>query len=219
MVDLVFIETVDFINFARYVCAFREYPLRVYSQDLNGQRILATRRVLSKSLLLFYTPFTKMGGYISYNAKDGKEYSDIVNSTKPISTYAPITHIRSLSSSFKISNKKICEKFEPIKLEDLGSLARLTYNPELPEEPDLTLMLFPQGQKWIIGYITTLELDDTVYCFNYVELNEIPKKQFLKYLGHEGILPEFTDKFEHGFTYFPVIQLKKSHAIFGLMRN
>lgn len=218
MVDLVFIETVDFINFARYVCAFREYPLRVYSQDLNGQRILATRRVLSKSLLLFYTPFTKIGGYISYNAKDGKEYSDIVNSTKPISTYAPITHIDSLSSSFKTSTK-IQDKFEPIKLEDLGSLARLTYNPELPEEPDLTLMLFPQGQKWIIGYITTLELDDTVYCFNYVELNEIPKKQFLKYLGHEGMLPEFTDKFEHGFTYFPVIQLKKSHAIFGLMRN
>lgn len=211
-----FIETADFTNFARYVCAFREYPLRVYSQDLNGQRILSTRRVLVNSLLLFYTPSTKTGRYISYNVEGGKEYSDIVDSTKAISTYAPITHIDSLSSSFKISIKKIQDKFKPIKLKDLGSLARLTYNPELPEEPDLALTLFPQKQKWIIGYITTLELDDKVYCFNYVELKEEPKKLFLKYLGNVGKSPEFTDTFQHGFTYLPVIRLKKSHEIFGL---
>ena len=45
-------------------------------------------------------------------------------------------------------------------IEDLGSLARLTYDPDSPDEFDLTLFMFPQKTKWIIGYITSLDLED-----------------------------------------------------------
>ena len=34
--------------------------------------------------------------------------------------------------------------------------------------------------------------------------------------GHKGISAEFTDKFQHGFPYLPVIQLKKVHPIWDL---
>jgi len=68
----IFVEITDFANFARYVCAFREFPLRVYSFELNGKRVLASRRVLEKSLLIFFTPYPKVGRYISYSEKGGE---------------------------------------------------------------------------------------------------------------------------------------------------
>ena len=55
-----------------------------------------------------------------------------------------------------------------------------------------------------------------VYCFNYVELDYEPNGPFLKYSGHEGKAPEFTNKFQHGFPYLPIIKLKQGHPLFGL---
>ncbi len=101
-------------------------------------------------------------------------------------------------------------------MDDLGSLARLTYDPELPDEPDLTLFMFPQKQKWIAGYITKIDLEDTIYFFNHVKLDDEPSKPFLKYSLQEAKAPVFVDKFQHGYSYLPIIKLKKSHEIFGL---
>jgi len=203
-------------NFARFVCSFRENPLLVYSHDLNGQKVVSSRIVFSNTILSFYTPCIKAGRYVSYNAKSGKEDYDVVNSTKAISKYAPIVQLGKLPSPFDKETTKIKNKFKPIEIENLGSLARLTYDPEMPDEPDLTLFTFPFGTKWIIGYTTTVELEDVIYCFNYVTLEKEPTKPFLKYSGHDGKEPEFTDKFQHGYPYLPVIKLKDNHALFGL---
>jgi len=211
-----FIEVSDFECFARYVCSFRENPLRAYSHKLNGKKVLSSRRILTNSLLSFYTDLTKTGMYVAYSAKGGKEECDVVNSTKAFSAYAPIIHLDSLPSSFTINPKKIVDKFKPIQVEDLGSLARLTYNPELPEEPDLTLLLFPQKQKWIIGYVTSIDLEDVIYFFNYVILDKEPSSPFLRYSLQESKDPIFVDKFQHGYSYMPIIKLKKGHEIFGL---
>jgi len=211
-----FVETSDFGNFARYVCGLRENPLRVYSHDLKGSKVFSSRRVLSNSLLSFYTKMPKMGRYISYSAKGGKEECDVVNSTKAISKYAPIVHLSSIPKIFAIDPKKISDKFKTIQVEELGSLARLTYDPEFPEEQDLTLYSFPHKKKWIIGYITKLDLEDVIHCFNYVSLENEPTKPFLQYSLPEQKTPVFTDKFQHGYSYLPVIKLKSSHPIFGL---
>ena len=136
MLSQYFVEVADFACFARYVCSFRENPLRVYSHNLNGKKVLSSRRVLTNSLLSFYTAEAKSGRYISYSAKGGKEECDVVNSTKALSTYAPIIHLSSLPSGFNIHPKKIVDKFKPIQVDELGSLARLTYDPELPDELD-----------------------------------------------------------------------------------
>ena len=216
MPNQVFVEIADFESFARYVCAFREHPLRVYSHDLKGRKVLSSRRILQNTLLSFYSTAPKSGRYISYKEKGGKEECDVVNSTKALSNYAPIIHLCSLPSKFNFSPKKLDEKFNPIKIEDLGSLARLTYDPELPDEPDVTLFLFPHKGKWIIGYITSVDLEDVLYFFNYVTLDKEPTKPFLKYSLQEVKAPVFTDKFQHGYSYLPVIKLKTGHPIFGL---
>ena len=211
-----FVEVADFQNFAKYVCAFRENPLRVYSYDYKGEKVISSRRVLSNSLLSFYTKMPKMGRYVSYSVKGGQEECDIVNSTKSISQYGPIVHLSSLPKIFTINPKKITDKFKPIQVEDIGSIARLTYDPEFPDEPDLTLFLFPLKQKWIIGYITTLDLEKTIHIFNYTSLDKEPTKPFLQYSSPEHKPPEFTNKFRHGYSYLPVIKLKSNHPIFGL---
>lgn len=212
--QLHFIETESFLDFARFVCAFREYPLRVYAHKLRGKMVLASRLVLSNSIIAFYTDYEK-GRYIKYDPKDGKESACVVDSIDSTSNYSPIIHLESLP--FPITSpKKTIDKFKTSKVSDLGNLARLTYDPELPDDPKVTLMCFPQGKKWIVGYMSIIELDETVYCFYYVELDEEPSKPFIKYSGHKGIPAQFTDIFQHGFPYLPVVKLKKSHPIFGL---
>ncbi len=215
MVEQYFVKVDNFSDFARFVCASREYPLRVYAFSYKGKKIFSSRKVLPNSILHFYTDFTKDGRYISYNAQGGKEIVAVVNSTTKVSSYAPIIEIDSLPFPIK-TVKRIKDKFKPIKVHGLGDLARLTYNPEFPEESELTLYCFPHKSKWLIGYLTGIELDEKVHCFNYVELDKEPKSSFIKYSGHEGSSTEFSNKFQHGFHYLPVIKLKQSHPIFGI---
>ena len=211
-----FVELASFNDLARFVCAFREYPLRVYSHELNGTMVLSSSLTLANTLLLFYTPMTKFGRYVSYSATGGKEYCDVVESTKNISTYAPIIHLESEITSLPIETDKTSDKFHPIRVKDLGSLARLTYDPELPDEANLALYAVPHKNSWLIGYLTSLEMDDVLYQFNYVELDSEPMKPFLKYKGHEGKEPELTSNFEHGFSYLSIVKVKNEHPIFGL---
>ncbi|MDH3385841.1 MAG: hypothetical protein OEL77_07510 [Nitrosopumilus sp.] len=198
------------------VCAFREYPLRVYSHEYNGTRVFSSSLTLANTLLLFYTPMTKFGRYISYNATGGKEYCDVVESAKAISTYAPIIHLESEISSLTTETEKISDKFHPIRIKDLGSLARLTYDPEFPDEANLALYAIPHNNSWVLGYLTSLSMDNVFYQFNYVELNSEPMKPFVKYQGNDSNEPELSDTFGHGFSYLPIIKIKNEHPIFGL---
>ena len=215
MPEIHFVETASFLDFARYVCAFREYPLRVYSYKLNGKIVLSSRRILSNSLFSFYTTPPKTGRYISYSEEGGKERFAIINSTKTFAKYAPIIHLVSIPSNFTINPKQIKDKFKPIEVADLGSLARLTYNPEFPDAPDVTLFLFPHKKKWVIGYVTSIDFEDTVYFFNYVKLDKEPTKPFLHYSLQDDEDPIFTDSLRHGYRYLPVIKLKRYYKIFG----
>jgi len=211
-----FIELSSFDDLARYACALQEYPRRVYSQELDGTRIISSSITLANTLLIFYTPITKLGRYISYQVNTGKEICDIVDSTKTNSHYAPIIHMESEISSLPVKSKKISDQFHPIQVKDLGSLARLTYDPEFPDEQNLTLYALPHKNSWVLGYITSLEMDEVYYNFNYVKLESEPTKHFVKYQGNQGQDPEFSDNFDHGYSYLPIIKVKSDHSIFGL---
>lgn len=211
-----FVELEDFCDLARYACALREYPLRAYSLDFEGTKIISSTLTLANTLIIFYVPKMKTGRYISYNASMGKESIDIVNSTKDISIYSPIINFDSKISPLITKKENIPDTFNPIQLNDLGSLARLTYNPENPDEQNLTLYSLPHKGSWFLGYITSLDLDDVYYQFNYVQLDSKPTKPFLRYQSSESDETGFSDSFKHGFSYFPIINVKVDHPIFGL---
>lgn len=215
MVTQYFVEVASFLDFARYVCALREYPHRVYEFSYKKNNIFSSRKLLSKSILHFFIVSAQDGRYISYDPLGGKESATIVNEITKTGHYAPIVQLDSLPFPIKLT-KTIRDKFKPIKIHELGDLARLTYDPEWPENYDFTLVSFPYRKKWVIGYITKVELDDTFFCFNYVELDNEPPSPFLKYSGHKGGKAEFTNKFQHGYPYLPVVKIKSAHPIFGL---
>ena len=210
-----FVELSSFDDLARYACAFQEYPKRVYSQELDGSRIISSSLTLANTLLIFYVQMPKSGRYISYQVTAGKEICDIVESTKNISHYAPIVHMDSEISPLSVKSEKITDQFHPIKVKDLGSLARLTYDPEFPDETNLTLYALPHKKSWVVGYITSLDMDEVYYNFNYVELDSEPVKHFIKYQGNQGKDPEFSNSFDHGYSYLPIIKIKSKHSIFG----
>ena len=210
------VELSSFDDLARLACALQEYPKRIYSQELDGTRIISSSLTLANTLLIFYTPMPKSGRYISYRVDSGKEICDIVESTKTNSNYAPIIHMESKISPLPVQSKKISDQFHPIQVKDLGSLARLTYDPEFPDEQNLTLYALPHNKSWVMGYITSLEMDEVYYNFNYVELDSEPTKHFIKYRGNQGQDPEFSDSFDHGYSYLPIVKIKSEHSIFGL---
>ena len=210
-----YVELSSFNDLARFACSFREYPKRVFSQEHNGKRILSSSITLGNTLVVFYSSMPKDGRYISYQVSSGNEICDVVDSTKDISHYAPIIHAESKISPLSEKTKDIPDQFHPIQLKDLGSLARLTYDPEFPDESDLTLYAVPHKNSWVLGYVTSLEMDEFYYNFNYVELDSEPVKNFMKYQGNQGQNPVFVDSFDHGFSYFPIIKIKEDHSLFG----
>ena len=210
-----FIELSGFDDLARYACALREYPQRIFSQEYDGKRIISSSLTLANTLLIFYTEMPKFGRYVSYQANAGKETCSIVESTKNISHYAPVIHMESEISSLPVKSKEIPDQFHPIQVKDLGSLARLTYDPEFPDEQNLTLYALPTKKSWVMGYITSLEMDEIYYNFNYVTLDSEPDKHFVKYQGNQGLDPEFSNSFDHGYSYLPIIKIKNDHPVFG----
>ena len=210
-----FIELSSFDDLARYACAFREYPRRIYSQEFEDSRIISSSLPLANTLLIFYTAMHKFGRYVSYQVNGDKEICDIVESTKNISNYAPIVHMESEISPLPIDSENTSDQFHPIQVQDLGSLSRLTYDPEFPDEPNLTLYALQNKKSWVVGYITSLEMDEVYYNFNYVKLDCEPPKHFLKYQGNQGKDPEFSNSIEHGFSYLPIIKIKNTPSVFG----
>ena len=211
-----YVELSSFDDLARFACALQQYPKRVYSQELDGTRIISSSLILANTLLIFYVPMQKSGRYVSYQINSGKEICNVVESTKINSLYAPIIHMESKISSLRVKSKKISDQFHPIPVKDLGSLARLTYDPEFPDEQNLTLYALPHKKSWVMGYITSLVMDKVYYNFNYIELDSEPTKHFVKYRGNRGQDPEFSDNFDHGYSYLPIVKIKSENSIFGL---
>ncbi|NND86242.1 MAG: hypothetical protein HKM23_02705 [Nitrosopumilus sp.] len=210
-----FVEVASFLDFARYTCALREYPLRVYKFKYKNKNILSSRKLLNNSILHFFVVSDKDGRYISYDPLGGKETAEIVNEITKTGAYAPIVELDSIPFPIKLT-KTIKDKFKTIKVHELGDLVRLTYDPEWPDNYEFTLLAFPYKKKWLVGYITRIDLEKTFFCFNYVALDCEPSMPFLKYTGHTGKQAEFTNRFQHGFPYLPVVKLKSAHPIFGL---
>ena len=210
------VELSGFDDLARLACALREYPQRIYSHEFGGTRVVSCGMALANTLLMFYAPMPGPGRYVSYQVEAGREVCGMAESTKANMRYAPVIHMESEVSPLVPKSENLTDRFHPVQVRDLGSLARLTYNPEIPDEQNLDLFALPRGDSWLMGYVTSIEMDDVYYVFNYVELESEPPSHFLKYRGNEGRDPEFTNTFDHGFSYLPIIKLKSDHPIFGL---
>ena len=191
--------------------ALERAPRVSFLHDYNGQKILSVQMdILKEKPIVYYTPLDNYGHYLRYGIKGEKEESDIVDTTSDSSKlYSPIVKIKSLPKTLKPGNGTL-DRYEPIELEDMSSLAKLTWG---FEEMPFPLFLFPHGQKWLIGIFMNFNEEGTSY-FCHVTLDSDPKKPFLKFSTNNGIDPVFVDSpSEHGYSYIKIIKLKETHPL------
>ena len=206
-----YIQVSSTLEFSRLVCALERAPRVSFLHEHNGMRVLSVQMdVLKEKPIVYYTPLEHNGHYICYGLKGGKEESEIVNTTSDSSKlYSPIVRIKSLPETLRPGNGTL-DRYQPIELEDLSSLAKLTWGfDEIP----FPLFLFPHNQKWLIGVFMNFNEEGTSY-FCHVVLENEPKNPFLKFSTNNVTEPSFVESpSEHGYSYIKIIKLKDTHPL------
>jgi len=199
-------------EFTRLVCSLERSPRVSFLHEQKGAIVLSVQMdLLKQSPVLYYTPVENFTHYLCYGFKSGKEESLMVDSTVDTSKmYSPIVKIKSLPQSLKPSPENNTAKYHPIELDDLGSLAKLSYG---FEEAPFPLFAFPFKGQWFLGVFLNFNEDgDSFFC--YVVLNEEPIKPFLKHTTSNGSEPFLVDNTsEHGFSYIKIVKLHETHPL------
>lgn len=214
-----YIQVNSTLEFSRLVCALERAPRVSFLHDHNGQKILSVQMdILKEKPIVYYTPLEHNGHYLCYGLKGGKEESEIVNSTSDSSKlYSPIVRIKSLPKTLKPGNGTL-DRYQPIELEDMSSLAKLTWG---FEEVPFPLFLFPHDDKWLLGVFMNFNEEGTSY-FCHVVLDNDPKMPFMKFSPTNGSEPTFVENpSEHGYSYIKIIKLKDTHPLvdYGHLQN
>ena len=206
-----YIQLESTLEFSRLVCALERAPRVSFLHDHDGKKVLSVQMdLLKEKPVIYFTPLEGHGHYLCYGFKGGKEESLVVNSTTDNSKlYSPIVKIKSLPENLKAGNGT-GDKYHPIVLEDLASLAKLSYG---FEEAPFPLFCFPSNGKWFMGVFMNFNEEGSSY-FCHVILDEEPNRPFLKYSTNNGIEPSFVDNpSEHGYSYIKIIKLKDTHPL------
>lgn len=167
--------------------------------------------LLKERPIIYYVPADKHGHYLSYGFKNGKEEAAVVDAiSESTKIYSPIVKIKSLPASLRPVPDAQPDKYELLELEDLASLAKLSYG---YEEAPFPLFAFPHNGKWLLGVFMNFNEDGPSY-FCHCVLDSEPKQPFLKYAMHNGNMPVFVDSLnEHGYSYIKIIKLQETHPI------
>jgi len=207
------------LEFSRLVCALERVPRVSFRHEHEGKDVLSVQMdLLKEKPIIYYTTIDNKGDYLCYEFKYGKEKSSIVNSTSDTARlYSPIVKIKSLPDNLKAGNGSE-EKYHQIELEDLSSLAKLSYG---FEETPFPLFTFPHNGKWMMGVFMNFNEEGASY-FCHVVLDKNPEKPFLKYATNNGTEPSFVENpQEHGYSYIKIIKLKETHPLvnYGRLQN
>ncbi len=214
-----YIQVHSALEFTRLVCALERAPRVSFLHDYGGKKILSVQMdVLKEKPIVYYTDMENNGHYLCYGLKGGKEESEIVDTTSDASKlYSPIVRIKSLPKTLQPGNGTL-DRYQPIQLEDMSSLAKLTWG---IEEIPFPLFLFPHNDKWLIGVFMNFSDEGTSY-FCHVVLDSDPQKPFLKFSTVNATPPTFVENpSEHGYSYIKVIKLKDTHPLidYGHLQN
>ena len=207
-----YIQVESSLEFSRLVCALERAPRVTFRHKHDGKDVLSVQMdLLKEKPIIYYAPIENKGHYLCYGFKAGKEESIIVDSTHDnTKLYSPIVKIKSLPENLKGGNGSSGDKYLPIELEDLASLAKLSYG---FEEAPFPLFSFPYNGKWLMGVFMNFNEEGASY-FCHVVLNQSPEKPFLKYSMNNGAEPSFVENpRDHGYSYIKIIKLKDTHPL------
>ena len=206
-----YIEVGSNLEFSRLVCALERTPRVSFLHEHDGKKVLSVQMdLLKEKPIIYFTPVEKLGHYLCYGFKAGREESSVVNSTIDTARlYSPIIKIKSLPASLRSGSGSV-DKYHPIELEDMASLAKLSYG---FEDSPFPLFSFPFKDKWLMGVFMNFSEEGISY-FCHIVMDEEPKRSFLKFATNNGIQPSIVDDpNEHGYSYIKIIKLKDTHPL------
>ncbi len=206
-----YIEVRSNLEFSRLVCALERTPRVSFLHEHDGKKVLSVQMdLLKEKPIIYFAPVEKLGHYLCYGFKAGREESSVVNSTIDTARlYSPIIKIKSLPASLRSGSGTI-DKYHPIELEDMASLAKLSYG---FEDSPFPLFSFPFKDKWLMGVFMNFSEEGISY-FCHIVMDEEPKRSFLKFATNNGIQPSIVDDpNEHGYSYIKIIKLKDTHPL------
>ena len=213
-----YIQVSSTLEFSRLVCALERAPRISFLHEHEGRKILSVQMdVLKEKPIVYYTPLEHKGHFLCYALRGEKEQTEIVNSTSDASKlYSPIVRIKSLPDTLRPGNGTL-DRYQPIELEDMASLAKLTWG---FEENPFPLFLFPHSDKWLIGVFMNFTEEGTSY-FCHVVLDKDPQKPFLKFSNNNSEPSFVQNPSEHGYSYVKIIKLKDTHPLvdYGHLQN
>jgi hypothetical protein len=205
-----YIQVSSTLEFSRLVCALERAPRISFLHEHEGRKILSVQMdILKEKPIVYYTPLDHDGHFLCYVLRGGKEQTEMVNSTSDTSKlYSPIVRIKSLPETLKPGNGT-ADRYQPIELEDLASLAKLTWG---FEDNPFPLFLFPRKDKWLIGVFMNFTEEGTSY-FCHVVLDKDPEHPFLKFSNNDSEPTFVKNPSEHGYSYVKIIKLKDTHPL------
>lgn len=208
------------LEFSRLVCALERVPRVSFLHEHDGRLVLSAQvDILDDTPVIYYAPLGEDGAaavaangghYLSYALRDGREESSMVEAAGDASsTYSPIVRVRSLPASLK-PGSGAGESYHPIVLEDLASLARLSY---AFEDSPFPLFAFPRDGGWLVGMFMTFSEDGASY-FCHTRTGGRPGGPFLRFSPSNGVPASFVGTpDEHGYNYAKVITLRGEHPL------
>ena len=206
-----YIQVGSALEFSRLVCALERAPRVSFLHEHDGATVLSVQMdIIKEKPVIYYAPLEERGHYLCYGFRGGREESRVVDSAADNSRlYSPIVRIKSLPASLRAGNGT-ADRYHPIVLEDLASLAKLSY---AFEEAPFPLFAFPRGGGWLMGVFMNFNEEGAPY-FCHVALDARPPGPFLKYATGNGAQPTFVgDPGEHGYSYIKIISLKEAHPL------
>ena len=206
-----YIQVSSVLEFSRLVCALERAPRVSFLHEHDGRKVLSIQMdILKEKPVVYFTPVEKHGNYLCYGMRGGKEEFTVVDSTSDSSKlYSPIVRIKSLPSTLRPGNGTL-DRYQPIELEDLSSLVKLTWG--LDDIP-FPIFSFPKNDKWLVGIFMTFNEEGPSY-FCHVVLDREPQNPFLKFTTNNGTEPAFVaSPSEHGYSYAKIIKLKDTHPL------
>ncbi len=208
----------DVRDLARLAGALERVPKPILSiREGDAYLFIAFGDKVSDYSIFFSCKSKRISHYILYRVDSRGERVEFLNKVgEEKAIYIPIIHLNKMPKVLeKAERRELVSYLEPIEVENLPSLVKLSLYKYYYDEQNIPLFLSIEENEFYIGAIAQVtESDDQGFYF-YVKVREIPEDAcFVKVDMVDVENVKFTDRVEgHGYHYIKLIKLEDSIGI------
>ncbi len=212
------LEVKDVKDLARLAGALERVPKPILSiKEGDAYLFIAFGDEVSDYSIFFSCKSKRTSHYILYRVDSRGEKIEFLNKVgEEKAIYIPIIHLNKMPKVLEEAEKRrLVLYLEPIEVEDLSSLVKLSLYKYYYDEQNIPLFLSIEENGFYIGAIAQVTEGDDQGFYFYVKVRDVPRNAcFVKVDMSDVENVRFTDKVEgHGYHYIKLIRLESSIGI------